>query len=456
MAHPAASTLSRRALGRPLTASERRGLRRDVARLLAWQRDLGSWPLVAHAPDGIPFVSLYARGRLVGCFGSDEGPPPERLARAFLRALEDARFGGVRAPHRAELSCDVAYVTDLRDVEPDAIEAGTDGVGVVRPDGAPIVLLPEVASYHRLDVKGLLDRLADKAGLDLHARRLFAFTTDRVSVHAGARATSPRDPRDEAARWLARQVQEDGSVVFAVDPRGRRRAAQGAMHHGRVAVALRALEAHGGHGRATKRARARLEKDLDALSGGEPAQTAGTLALAALAGIPVRAALLERARGWREVAKIPWHAAQVVAALGKDAPEPLWRACARDLDTRPWAPWTAIAAHNRGDGAVLARVAPALVASLRASSPHRGGAGVTAVPEIALTALTVEALALVDAPDARAAARRGRAFLARWQIRRGEVPARLDPTMAAGAFPASPVADLLRVDITAHALLALA
>ena len=49
------------------------------------------------APDATPFVSLYARGMLRGCFGSDEGRPHERVTRAFLRALDDVRYGGIRA-----------------------------------------------------------------------------------------------------------------------------------------------------------------------------------------------------------------------------------------------------------------------------------------------------------------------------------------------------------------------
>jgi hypothetical protein len=124
----------------------------------------------------------------------------------------------------------------------------------------------------------------------------------------------------------------------------------------------------------------------------------------------------------------------------------------RDLDVRAWAPWTAIAARARGDAAVLARCAPALVASIRDRAPHAGGCSARPVPETALTAVTVEALAPLAA--ARASVRRARAFLRAWQIP-DEPAAPLLPEIAAGAFPASPVVELLRVDITAHAMLAL-
>jgi hypothetical protein len=84
-------------------------------------------------------------------------------------------------------------------------------------------------------------------------------------------------------------------------------------------------------------------------------------------------------------------------------------------------------------------------------------AGRTEVPEIALTAITVEALAplLATSAQTRAAVARARRFLERWQLRPGRVPAALDPTFAEGAFPLSPVVPFGRGDATAHALLAL-
>jgi hypothetical protein len=80
----------------------------------------------------------------------------------------------------------------------------------------------------------------------------------------------------------------------------------------------------------------------------------------------------------------------------------------------------------------------------------------TPVPETALTALAVEALAHERPAWARRAVERGLEFLERMQLVEGRIGAALDPQMAYGAFAASPVQDLLRSDITAHALLALA
>jgi len=79
----------------------------------------------------------------------------------------------------------------------------------------------------------------------------------------------------------------------------------------------------------------------------------------------------------------------------------------------------------------------------------------TPVPQTAVTGLAVEALARGSEPWARAAVARGRAFLARMQLLGSRIPAALDPTLAHGAFSASPCVDTLRCDATAHALLAM-
>jgi hypothetical protein len=181
---------------------------------------------------------------------------------------------------------------------------------------------------------------------------------------------------------------------------------------------------------------------------------AGTLALSAMARADLRAELSAFAGAHAaDVASSAWHAAQVVAALGEVAPRSLWEACVRDLDVRPWAPWTALAARARGDRAVLARALSTVAASIRDAAPHVGGCDSRPVPETALTALCVEALA--PEPRARAAVRRARAFLRARQMTIESMSAAILPDVALGGFAASPVAEMLRVDITAHAALAL-
>ena len=96
----------------------------------------------------------------------------------------------------------------------------------------------------------------------------------------------------------------------------------------------------------------------------------GALALAVRAGVPVLPALRDHARAHADViASSAWHAAQAVGVLGREAPEALWLACVADLDVRPWAPWTVIAAHALGDAAVSpARSPPAAPAAMSADS----------------------------------------------------------------------------------------
>ena len=457
------------ALERSLTRLQKQRIRSHAARLLTWQRTLDGWPTAPGGLPAAPFVSVYAGGVLRGCFGCAEGPARNRLSRAFLRALEDSRYGLVRAEERGNLAVVVSYATGPHAVNPEQvgaqIEAGTEGLGVIQDGRVRAMLLPHVTRDLRAGPRDFLAHLGRKAGVTHWGEvTVFAFRTEDVIVRAGARRRAPRqgDARVRAAAWLARLVAPDGTITFAVDPRKRERFDTGPMHHGRAAVVVRALEGRAGHARAVARARAWLRRAIeDALRGDEvegwPADSAtqaGTLALAHRAGIDCGRELTERA-GADAVLAAPWHGAQVAAALGPAAPEALWRACVRDLSQRPWAPWTVLAARARGDTATIREGARALVASLRSSSPNEGGCSTTEVPETALTALVVEALDGLDDADARDAVRRGRRFLTRLQLLGEDLPAPLDPNLADGAFSASPVVDLLRCDIVAHALLAL-
>lgn len=440
----------------------------SVSGLLRWQRTLDRWPRAPGAPEATPFVSLYAGGRLRGCFGSIEGDAGDSLRRAFLSALSDTRFGGVQAGERDALVAEVAYLVRPRRVRHAELERrfelGTHGLAAVSPERSPVLLLPAVARDERADLDGLLRALATKAGLEsLESAELFLFTAEVVRVRDGAvRRARPREPLGAAARWLAGRVARDGAVQFAVDARAGTTFPYGVFRHGRAAIVIQALRAQGGHPGVATRASRWLEEQLRAALSGrsvrdfpdEPAQVAGTVALAALAGLDLQrelAALSKR----RELRAHAWHAAQAVAALGQRAPAPLWRACVRDLEARPWAPWTVMAARARGDAEVLERGERALVDSIRTRAPYQGAADVTPVPEVALTAAVGEALAGSRSRAAVAARKRARSFLLGAQLLGDRIPAPLDPGLSDGAFPLSPIFDVLRADATAHALLAL-
>jgi AMMECR1 domain-containing protein len=475
MAHPAAGKLKEGSgvffagsLDRPLRATGRRAVCADVRALLLWQRDFAVWTPPRNRVDAVPFVALYARGKLLGCFGSSEGTPADRLTRAFLRAMNDTRFGGVGEGDRDVLAAEVSYVQGTKAIDPTALEAvfepGTHGLGVLSERGGPVVLLPGVARDHGYKARAMLDALVKKAGVtDPSSARFFSFETETVVARGGEEREPAPSSGAAAAAWLAHLVQDDGSVLFARDARTGKALVTGEMHHARSAVALQALAADGGYAVKVKRARRRLARDAaTALAGGsivawpsDPAKVAGTLAHLVRAGIDVRGALLAMASR-SEVEAVPWHAGQVAAALGKEAPDSLWRACVRDVGLRPWAPWTLLAATQRDDLGVVDRVTPALIASIRSAPPHRGGAGVTEVPEVALTALTVEALRGVRATrEVKVAIARGKEFLERWQVKEACVPAPYDPDASVGAFVGSPISNALRGDVTGHAYLAL-
>ncbi len=458
-----------RALSRPLDDRERAAVAASVAKLLGWQRTLGRWPRAPGVPEATPFVSLYAEGRLRGCFGSTEGDAAEQLQRAFLSALSDPRFGGIQPSERDGLVAEVSYLVGPRRVRHAELgrrfELGVHGIAAAPPGRGPVLLLPSVARDERADLDGLLRALAAKAGLEsVESTQLFLFTAESVRVRSGVVARArPLDPIDAAARWLARRVAPDGAVPFAVDARSQTTFPHGVFSHGRAAVVVHALAAHGGHPGVVARASAWLTEQIrDALSGrpvpdwpDDPAQAAGSVALAVLAGLDLDRELVELANR-RELRAHAWHAAQVVAALGQRAPAALWQACLRDLEPRPWAPWTALAARTRGDAEALERAEQSLVDSIRTRAPYRGAADVTPVPEVALTAAVAEALAGSSSRLAIAARKRAQSFLLRAQLLGDRIPAPLDPALADGAFPLSPILDVLRADVTGHALLALA
>ena len=323
--------------------------------------------------------------------------------------------------------------------------------------------MPGVARDHGYKARAMLDALVKKARVvDLASARFFSFETEAVVARTAER---PRriGPRGIGAAWLARLVKDDGSVLFAIDARTGNALTEGEMHHARSAVVIQALAANGGYAAEVGRARRRFARDAGtALRGGsipawpsDPAKVAGTLAHLDRAGIDVRAALLAMA-SVPEVRAVPWHAGQVAAALGKEAPESLWRACVLDLRVRAWAPWTLLAATQRDDFEVVERATQALVTSIRPVAPHRGGVSLTEVPEVALTALTVEALRGVRATrEVRAAIARGQEFLRKWQVKEGHIPAPFDPDASVGAFVGSPISSGLRGDVAGHAYLAL-
>ena len=242
------ATFPWRSLRAPLSDEERGAVRQGLERLLHWQASLGAFPRLRDAPDATPFVSIYARGTLRGCMGTEEGRPGERLCRAFLRALEDVRYGTISPAERRDLTAQVSYPIDPEEVDAAraaaVLEPGTHGVACVREGAMPVNLLPQVARDNGLEPQRFLEVLGQKAGLGgarFQGSHLFRFRTEDVAARQHRAAGAFGDPIEEARDWLARLVAPDGRIEFAIDPRSRERVRSGIMRHGRVAVALRAL-----------------------------------------------------------------------------------------------------------------------------------------------------------------------------------------------------------------------
>lgn len=455
-------------LAGPLLDAERVALHGTVRELLAWQRDLKKWPVPPTAPNATPIVSLYAQGGLCGCAGVSDGPPGERILRAFVQALGDGRFGGLGPRSRAELRCQLSFPRAARPVAlnqlAEVMEVGKHGLALALP-GRPVTLLPDVARDNSLDVEGMLqtlERKGDTARSAWPTDGLYLFETENVLVRQTETPPLEKNPITAAAAWLAMRVDSKGRVTFGISPRTSEQHRKSPMFHGRAAILVRALLSQRVGRAAAVRARRWLEVELvRALDGrpvdqfpSEPALVAGTLALAVMSGIELSDALMTYAAR-PELVTVPWHAAQVVTALGSRAPDALWRACKRNLEIEPWAPWTALAAKARGDAETFLRATNALIDAVPEHGPHAGGVGPNSVPELARTAATVEALLSVDSSAARAARARARAFLLEHQVNGNNCIVAADPELVHGAFPQTPVHDYLQIDVTGHALLAL-
>jgi hypothetical protein len=257
---------------------------------------------------------------------------------------------------------------------------------------------------------------------------------------------------DRAAGWLARQIDADGHLHGCRDVRGES-ATHGEMPHGRAAVVLSALRAHGGHAAAAAGLALYITTDLQAADDGQPPagwpvsawMAAGTYALACLGGLPFYDALLRHLEALpREpphAFEAAWHAGQIATALGTQCPEWIWLLCKQPLAAGVLAPWSARAASVRDDRVGWSVGRDALVAWLQSIDP--------ATPN-ALVAAALEALECDTERDDHAALaiKQGRAHLHAAQL--GD-----DAGAGAGAFAISAQQPLLRVDVTAHALLAL-
>jgi len=123
---------------------------------------------------GAAFVTLQKRGNLRGCIGHviPHVPLVQCVQQmALAAALEDPRFPPVGPEELPELEYEVSVLSPfVKAADPLAIEVGRHGLYIKRGYQAGL-LLPQVATEHRLDKISFLEHVCLKAGLPRHAWR---------------------------------------------------------------------------------------------------------------------------------------------------------------------------------------------------------------------------------------------------------------------------------------------
>jgi AmmeMemoRadiSam system protein A len=159
-----------------LSEADRRALldlaRWAIAEAVSLQRPAGSIPQSGVFADkrGV-FVTLHARGRLRGCIGVVEAFEPlgESVARcAASAALHDPRFSPVRAEEFPEVQIEISVLSPLEPIRPENIEIGKHGLLILQGSNRGL-LLPQVATEHKLGREQFLGETCRKAGLNAQA-----------------------------------------------------------------------------------------------------------------------------------------------------------------------------------------------------------------------------------------------------------------------------------------------
>jgi AmmeMemoRadiSam system protein A len=119
------------------------------------------------------FVTLHVRGKLRGCIGMIEARATlgENLVRcAADAALHDPRFAPMRAEEIEGLHLEVSVLSPLFPLRPEEVQIGRHGLLVERGMCRGL-LLPQVATEHRLSREQFLAETCYKAGLPRDAWR---------------------------------------------------------------------------------------------------------------------------------------------------------------------------------------------------------------------------------------------------------------------------------------------
>jgi AmmeMemoRadiSam system protein A len=131
------------------------------------------------------FVTLEVYGKLRGCIGVIE--PREPLRESIVHcaqsaAFHDPRFPSLRAEELSDLAIEISVLSELFPIALQQIQIGKHGLLVATENNRGL-LLPQVATEHKLSREEFLEETCHKAGLPRAAWRapqtqIYAFTCE--------------------------------------------------------------------------------------------------------------------------------------------------------------------------------------------------------------------------------------------------------------------------------------
>jgi AmmeMemoRadiSam system protein A len=139
------------------------------------------------------FVTLEVYGKLRGCIGVIE--PREPLRESIVHcaqsaAFHDPRFPSLRAEELSDLAIEISVLSGLFPIALQQIQIGKHGLLVATENNRGL-LLPQVATEHKLSREEFLEETCHKAGLPRAAWRapqtqIYAFTCEIFREDAGS------------------------------------------------------------------------------------------------------------------------------------------------------------------------------------------------------------------------------------------------------------------------------
>jgi AmmeMemoRadiSam system protein A len=139
------------------------------------------------------FVTLEVYGKLRGCIGVIE--PREPLRESIVHcaqsaAFHDLRFPSLRAEELSDLAIEISVLSELFPIALQQIQIGKHGL-LVATENHRGLLLPQVATEHKLSREEFLEETCHKAGLPRAAWRapqtqIYAFTCEIFREDAGS------------------------------------------------------------------------------------------------------------------------------------------------------------------------------------------------------------------------------------------------------------------------------